>query len=228
MTTASTSSTDPRGSEAVGRTGWDFLNSKFIPLLAFIGIIVLMVLMAANPGLSDQLGELWDAALPYVVPLVLGWLFGRHLYNRYLRQIVIVQVEDLEHNVQSEFEVSRVRFESLKVSDGILNPVSTLAGVPLYRFVDFDPMTMTGRSAWVHDPRSDLASVLLVRSRWESLVKHDLDMTMRAEELAVLGHQETYEHAQELSNSLLDSLELRSVSYDCETETEPETSEVVL
>lgn len=205
-------STDP-APEATGRTGWDFLVRSGPNILVIVVILALVVLAVANPGALDSLIAWVRENAVYAMPLILGFLFGRHLYRRYLRQYVIVQVEDPEHNVQAEYEVSRQRFESFHPTDGIVRPVSTMAGIPLYRMLEFDPLTMEGRAAWCHDPDTDLSAVLLIRERWESLVKHDHDATLRAEELATLAYAESYRHGRELANDLLDGLSLDRADF---------------
>lgn len=208
------------GELAVGRTGWDILASGRRTFLAALMLILLVVILLVRPdAVSSAVDAIKENAV-YALPILGGWFFGRHLYRTYLRQVVIVQVEDPEHNVQAEYEVSRQRFERFVLVDGIANPVSTRGGSPLYRFMDFDPSTMEGRAAWCHDPETELASVLLVRERWEALVRHDHDSTLRAEELATIGYHETYSHARRLVNDALDSLVLDKVQYGLDDDPE--------
>lgn len=206
-------STDGYVPGPVGRTGWDFLDSSKSTILIVIAVLALVTLAALRPDAVDAAVEGVRANAVYALPLIAGFLFGRHLYRRYLRQYVIVQVEDPEHNVQAEYEVSRQRFEAFHSTDGIVRPVSTMAGIPLYRMLEFDPVSMEGRAGWCHDPCSDLPAVLLVRERWEALVMHDHDATLRAEELASLGYLESYAHARDLANRLLDGLSYDHVDY---------------
>lgn len=192
--------------DAVGRTGWDILHSssRALFLLAFL-IVAIIALYLFRDDLPES-DVIRDYA-GYLLPLVLGLIFGRWLYWRYLRQFVIVQVEDPVSNIQREYEVSLGRFQRMTV-EGLLNPVSTSGGVPLYRVLDFDTESDRIRAGWCHDPRTELAAVMVSRECWESLVSHDHDMTVRAEYLEQLRYQETISDGHNIASGLLDALKL--------------------
>lgn len=198
-----TKSTDS-GVDAVGRTGWDVLHSssRTLLLLAFliVGIIALYLFRDDLPE-SETVREY----VGYLLPLILGLVFGRWLYWRYLRQFVIIQVEEPGSNFQREYEVSLGRFQRMTI-EGLLNPVSTAGGVPLYRVLSFDTGTDTIRAGWCHDPRTELASVMVSRECWESLVRHDHDMTIKAERLEQLRYQDTIADGHSIAAELLDAL----------------------
>ena len=189
-----TRSTEPQG-DAVGRTGWDVLYSSSRPLLLLAFLIVGIIALYL---FRDDLPE---------SETVLGLVFGRWLYWRYLRQFVIIQVEEPGSNFQREYEVSLGRFQRMTV-EGLLNPVSTAGGVPLYRVLSFDTETDTIRAGWCHDPRTELASVMVSRECWESLVRHDHDMTVKAERLEQLRYQDTIADGHNIAAELLDALKL--------------------
>ena len=198
-----TKSTESQG-DAVGRTGWDVLHSssRTLLLLAFliVGIIALYLFRDDLPE-SETVREY----IGYLLPLILGLVFGRWLYWRYLRQFGIIQVEEPGSNFQREYEVSLGRFQRMTV-EGLLNPVSTAGGVPLYRVLSFDTETDTIRAGWCHDPRTELASVMVSRECWKSLVRHDHDMTIKAERLEQLRYQDTIADGHSIAAELLDAL----------------------
>lgn len=198
-----TKSTEPQG-DAVGRTGWDVLHSSSRPLLLLAFLIVgIIALYLFRDDLPES--ETIEESIGYLVPLILGFLFGRWLYWRYLRQYVILQVEEPGSNVQYEYEVSLQRFQRMR-PEGLMNPVGTAGGVAMYRVLDVDFGTDSIRAGWCHDPRTELASVMVSRECWESLVRHDHDMTVRAERLEQLRFQDTIADGHNIAAELLDAL----------------------
>ncbi len=200
-----------RSIEGFGRTGWDFLYSRSHIVLAALLIFGFILLSWIRPDLADAVVEAVLDNVELLLPLASGFVFGRFLYFRILRQYVILQVEDPEHNRQAEFEISLQRFQTMTVEDGIMNPVATASGIPLYRVLDFDPVRGTIRAGHCHDPKTDIASVMVQREHWESLVKHDHDKTLRVEELDQLRYQESVDQAHVMAASLLDALHMPPV-----------------
>lgn len=193
-----------------GRTGWDFLYAHPFVVLAVACILFYLVLSWIRPEAADTLIQGISDNLDLLVPVVGGFIFGRFLYFRVLRQYVVLQVEDPEHNRQAEYEISLVKFRTMTVEDGIMNPVATAAGVPLYRVLYFDPINGIIRAGDCHDPKTDLASVMVRRECWRDLVAHDHDRTVKAEELMELRYQEVISKGSEIASELLEAFKLPS------------------
>lgn len=188
---------------------------KNIRLILVLIIVVLVVWCVRPTETSEAIGGLGGFIREnlYVLAAAIGgYYFGRWLYITYFETYVILQVEDPEHNLQSEYILSDGFFQSLKVSEGIANPVSTPSGLVLYRCLDFDPAEKAVRFGFCHDPKHDISHVLLVRERWEDLIRHDHDASLRVRELEVLRYREVMRDGSDLANDLLDSLMLPS--YD--------------
>lgn len=194
-------------SDSVGRTGWDVLYSSSRVILL---IVLLILLIAAMVILRDFISrEAVKEAAAYLFPVAAGFAVGRWLYWRFLRQYVILQVEEPENNLQREYEVSLSRFRRMDV-DGILNPVTTSSGAALYRVLEVDFSSDTIRAAWCHDRGMELAAVMSCRESWESLVAHDHEMTVRVQRLEELRYQETLADGRAIASELLSALRLPS------------------
>ena len=210
---------------AVGRTGWDFLESSKFLILIVLGIVVLACLLVFRPELFSGIGEAWDAYKGYLLPVGAGIWVGRWLYMDYLRRYVVIQVEDPKGNLQCEYEVSEGYFSRLRVvGGGILNPVTTGIGVPMYRVLELDTENGTIRPGDCHRPEWELANVMSVRDNWESLVSHDREMTTRVMALEEVRYQESMSYGREIASKLLDVLGMPSMDKKA-AETKEQVSE---
>lgn len=189
-----------------GRTKWDVLSGPFKwAVLGFVIIIVIIILYAI-PATSQTISDIVSEYGPYVVPFVLGLVFGYWVYFQFIRDYVIIQVEDINHNLQLEYEISRIRFKKMTIKNGAVNPQSTGDGHQLYRCRDYNKETDEIDLGYCHRTDTEYAVIMTIKDKFDALIQHDHEMTVRVVFLEKLSYHESVEFGHEMAGGCLDAL----------------------
>jgi len=189
-----------------GRTKWDFFSGSFKWFALGALVLIAIVFLYCYSGTSEQMSYVISEYGPYAVPFIMGLGFGYFLYFYFMRDYVVVEVENIEANTQAIYEVSRIRFKRLIVKKGAVRPSSTKDGHELYRCTHFDHNIDEITFGDCHDPKFDYASVMTKSQYWDALITHDKEKSMRVEFLEKMSYQETLVHAHDISGGYADAL----------------------
>ena len=207
---------------STGKTKWDVLSGSFKWIvLGFMAIIAIAILYATVPSASQTISEAISEYGGYAVPFVLGLIFGYWVYFRFIRDYVIIQVEDIDHNLQLEYEISRIRFKKMTIKNGAVNPQSTGDGHQLYRCRRYSKETDEIDLGYCHSSETEYAVIMTIQDKFDALVQHDHDMTVRVVFLEKMSYHESVQFGHDIAGGCLDALGVPNpYSKDNKTETE--------